>query len=77
MAADADKIRTAALERQMNFFYPDKERVRISFDELSTADEVNAIVALFAKAAGKKSAGRKKSPKRPIFRKTYCDRRPT
>lgn len=29
----------------MNFFYPDKERVRISFDELSTADEVNAIVA--------------------------------
>lgn len=55
VAADADKIRTAALERQMNFFYPDKERVRISFDELSTADEVNAIVALFAKAAGKRA----------------------
>ena len=55
LTADAEKIRTLALERGINFFYPNEGSVRISFDELSGLEEVNAVIAVFARAAGKKA----------------------
>ena len=55
VAADAAKVREAALARRLNFFYPDEGRVRLSFDELSTLAEANAVIAVFAEAAGKKA----------------------
>ena len=55
VAADAAKVREAALARRLNFFYPDEGRVRLSFDELSTLAEANAVIAAFAEAAGKKA----------------------
>ncbi len=53
--ADAEKVRAAALARGINFFYPDAERVRMSFDEVATAAEVQAVAEIFAEAAGKKA----------------------
>ena len=55
VAADAAQVREAALARRLNFFYPDEGRVRLSFDELSTLAEANAVIAVFAEAAGKKA----------------------
>ena len=60
VGADAEKVRRAALESGINFFYPDEGRVRLSFDELSSLDEVNAVIAVFARAAGKKPFSLKK-----------------
>ncbi len=54
--ADADKVRAEAEAQKINLFYPDSEHVRMSFDEVTTLDEVNTILKIFAKAAGKKSA---------------------
>jgi glycine dehydrogenase len=48
-------IRTLALEAEINFFYPDNNSVIISTDEITTFKEINTIIEIFAKAAGKKS----------------------
>lgn len=53
---DSEKIRKAALEAKINLFYVDTELVRISFDEVSTLEEVNQIIAIFAQAVGKKAS---------------------
>ncbi len=53
--ADAEKVRQAALEQGMNFFYPGGDRVRMSFDEVTTPEEIQKVVAVFASAAGKKA----------------------
>ncbi len=53
--ADAAKVRAAALARGVNFFYPDSSRVRMSFDEVTTAEELLTVAAIFAEAAGKKA----------------------
>ena len=52
--AEAAVVQDSALARGINFFYPDESTVRTSFDEVTTADEVAAVVAIFAEAAGKK-----------------------
>ena len=52
--AEAAVIQSLALERGINFFYPSEERVRLSFDEVTTPDEVAEVVALFAEARGRK-----------------------
>jgi len=44
---DADTIRAKALAAGMNFYYPDNQSVRISFDELSDCNEVLSILAIF------------------------------
>ena len=49
----ADDVRKIALEAQINFFYPDSNSVNISTDEITTIGEIDAIVAVFAKASGK------------------------
>ena len=47
------EVQKLALGHKMNFFYKNETTVRISFDEVSTLDEVNTIADIFAKAAGK------------------------
>jgi glycine dehydrogenase len=49
----SDTIRKLALEAEINFFYPDYNSVIISTDEITTIKEINSIVEIFAKAAGK------------------------
>jgi glycine dehydrogenase len=48
-----DAIRKLALEAEINFYYPEENTVIISTDEIITFKEINAIVGIFAKAAGK------------------------
>jgi glycine dehydrogenase len=54
-----NSIREAALALSMNFFYHDNGIVSISLDETTTADDVNDIVGVFAKAAGKNAVAAK------------------
>ena len=49
----SDKVRELALAAEMNFFYPDDNSVNISTDEITTIKEIDIIVEIFAKAAGK------------------------
>ena len=52
-APNVDAIRVRALEKGFNFFYPDGESVRISFDELSNDDEILQLCDIFQiKVAG-------------------------
>jgi glycine dehydrogenase len=49
----ASAIKKIALESEMNFFYPDESSVNISTDEITTMNEIDTVVEIFAKAAGK------------------------
>lgn len=49
----AEKVRKYALDSEMNFFYPDDNSVTLSTDEITTIKEIDIIVEIFAKAAGK------------------------
>ncbi|MDR1022102.1 MAG: aminomethyl-transferring glycine dehydrogenase [Prevotellaceae bacterium] len=44
---NADEVKKKAEACGFNFFYPTSTSVRISFDELSTADEVEKVAAVF------------------------------
>ncbi len=46
-APNVDAIRARALEKGFNFYYPDAERVRISFDELSCDEEIAQMCEIF------------------------------
>ena len=46
-APNVDAIRARALEKGFNFFYPDGECVRISFDELSCREEIEQMCEIF------------------------------
>jgi glycine dehydrogenase len=48
-----ETIKILALEKEMNFFYPDDGSVIISTDEITTLKEIDTIVNIFLKAAGK------------------------
>ncbi len=52
--AEASVVQSLALEREINFFYPSEERVRLSFDEVTTPSEVETIVEIFSLAKGRK-----------------------
>ena len=52
--AEASVIESLALEREINFYYPSEDRVRIAFDEVTTDEEVTAVVGIFAEAKGRK-----------------------
>lgn len=54
VVASVEKIRPLALEQKINFFYVDENLIRMSFDEVSNLAEVNTVLSIFAKAAGKK-----------------------
>ena len=48
-----ETVKTLALEAEMNFYYPDDNSVIISTDEITTIQEIDTIVNIFLKAAGK------------------------
>ena len=52
VAAD---LLSLALEQGINFYYPSEGRVRMSFDEVTTAAEIETVVSIFAAAKGKKA----------------------
>ena len=53
--AEAAVVSDIALSHGINFFYPAEDRVRMSFDEVTTDEEVAEVVAIFAEAVGKKA----------------------
>ena len=53
--AEAAVVQDIALASGINFHYPSEGKVRLSTDEVTTAEEVEAIVAIFAEAKGKKA----------------------
>ena len=48
-----ETIKKLALEAEMNFYYPDDNTVIISTDEITTTKEIDTIVNIFLRAAGK------------------------
>ncbi|MDE5962899.1 MAG: glycine dehydrogenase (aminomethyl-transferring), partial [Alistipes sp.] len=61
VAAEASVVQSLALEEGINFFYPSEDRVRLSFDEVTTPDEIETVIGIFAAAKGRKP----KSVKQP------------
>ena len=53
--AEASVIQDAALAREINFYYPADDCVRMSFDEVTTDAELQMVVDIFAEARGKKA----------------------
>lgn len=52
--AEAAVIQSIAMARGINFHYPSDGRVRMSFDELTTDEELQTVAAIFAEAKGRK-----------------------
>ena len=52
----ADSIREIALMEEINLFYPSENVVMLSTDEVTSLREINSIIGIFAKAAGKTPA---------------------
>ena len=53
--ADAAKVKAIAEKHEVNFFYPDAETISISFNETTSVNDINQIIAIFAEATGKES----------------------
>ncbi len=51
--ANADKVKTIAEAKGVNFYYPDADTVTISLNETTTLSDVNIIISIFAEVAGK------------------------
>ncbi|MCD6347060.1 MAG: aminomethyl-transferring glycine dehydrogenase [Bacteroidales bacterium] len=52
---DIKKLRRTAIQYKINLRYFEDDTIGISTDELSTLDDVNALIAMFAEAVGMKS----------------------
>lgn len=52
---DAAVVLQSAEEREINLYYPEENRVHLSLDELTTEEELQTLVDIFAEALGKKS----------------------
>ncbi len=52
--AEASVVQSLALEREINLYYPSEGSVRLSFDEVTTPQEVETIVEIFTLAKGRK-----------------------
>ncbi|WP_106792532.1 aminomethyl-transferring glycine dehydrogenase [Aquimarina sp. Aq78] len=52
---DTTKIKEIAEASEVNFFYPDSETVSISLNEATTIEDLNTILSIFAKVAGKEN----------------------
>ena len=57
---EAAVVQSLALEQGMNFCYPSESRIRLSFDEVTTDDEVAQVIGIFAAARGRKAKSVKK-----------------
>ncbi len=55
VSAEAAVVQSIALENGINFFYPAEDRVRLSFDEVTTPEEIETVIAIFAAAKGRKA----------------------
>ena len=53
--AEAAVIQDIALESGINFYYPTEGKVHISFDEVTTPEELQSVVEIFAEAKGRKA----------------------
>lgn len=51
--AEAEKVRAIALENEVNFYYIDNNHVQIALNETTNIDDINQIIAIFAKALDK------------------------
>lgn len=51
--ADATKVKAIAEKHEVNFFYPDAETISISFNETTSVNDINQIIAIFAEATEK------------------------
>lgn len=51
VVTDSTRIRSVAERKEINLFYPNDERVRLSMDEVVTVEELNTILSIFAEAA--------------------------
>ncbi len=52
---DANAIRAIAERNEINLFYPNDNKVRLSMDEVVTVEELNKLIAIFSEAAGKEA----------------------
>lgn len=64
--AEAAVVQSVALENSINFYYPTEETVRMSFDEVTTSEEIARVVDIFAAAAGKKAKAVKEATENAI-----------
>ncbi|MDT0641455.1 aminomethyl-transferring glycine dehydrogenase [Zunongwangia sp. F363] len=53
--AKAEAVKKIAEENEINFYYPDTETVSIAINEATSLEDVNDIIAVFAKVAGKEA----------------------
>ena len=53
--AEASVIQDIALAKEINFYYPADDCVRLSFDEVTTDAELQSVVDIFAEARGKRA----------------------
>ncbi|ETN96700.1 aminomethyl-transferring glycine dehydrogenase [Zhouia amylolytica] len=53
--ADAAKVKATAESHEVNFLYIDDNHVALSINEATNIDDINVIVKIFAKVAGKKA----------------------
>jgi glycine dehydrogenase len=60
--ADADRVRQAALAARMNFRYRADGSINIAVDETTNANDIEAIVAVFAAAGGRRPGRIDRSP---------------
>ena len=64
--AEASVIQDIALSRGINFYYPTDDCVRMSFDEVTTDEELQSVADIFAEARGKKAKAIKRVEKEAI-----------
>ncbi|MDO4758467.1 MAG: aminomethyl-transferring glycine dehydrogenase [Rikenellaceae bacterium] len=57
--AEASVIQSIALEEGINFYYPSDERVRLSFDEVTTDEEIETVIRIFSTATNKRPRAHK------------------
>ncbi|RZJ70064.1 aminomethyl-transferring glycine dehydrogenase [Flavobacterium sp.] len=51
--ADASKVKAIAEKNEVNFFYVDADTISISFNETTSTQDINQIIAIFAEAVSK------------------------
>ena len=64
--AEAAVIQDIALDRGINFYYPTEDRIHLSFDEVTTLEELQSVVEIFAEAKGRKAKAVKLSEEASI-----------
>lgn len=53
--ADAEKVKTLAEQKEINFFYPHTDAVTIAINETTSVSDLNDIIAIFAEVAQKET----------------------